>query len=175
LCDVGDLLRREQFWFEFRKPEYNICLIAGNTSGRKHSDETKRKIGNRALGRKYPPRSKEYRQKLSLRSKGKPKPAHVINALQSGRAKRVYTEDQREQIAKSLRDAYADGRRSKVKSDDHRYKIGRAFSKLSDEEVRQIRILRADGISCREVAVRFGSNAGTVSEICTGKRYRWVQ
>ena len=38
------LLEREQFYIDNFNPDYNICRTAGNTSGRKATDETKLKI-----------------------------------------------------------------------------------------------------------------------------------
>lgn len=48
---------------DFYKPEYNICPTAGNSLGRKHSEETKQKLREANLGKKY---SKEYREKITL-------------------------------------------------------------------------------------------------------------
>jgi|GraSoiStandDraft_4_1057263.scaffolds.fasta_scaffold207579_1 hypothetical protein len=39
-----DLISREQFWLDSLMPEYNICKIAGNRAGSKHSVETINKI-----------------------------------------------------------------------------------------------------------------------------------
>lgn len=35
-----DLILREQFWLDSLTPEYNICKIAGNRTGSKHSAES---------------------------------------------------------------------------------------------------------------------------------------
>lgn len=50
LCDRRELINREQFYIDLYSPEINICRIAGATYGlsawigRKHTEETKRKI-----------------------------------------------------------------------------------------------------------------------------------
>lgn len=38
-CNLDDLLVWEQVFLDFYKPEYNICNIAGNTLGYKHTEE----------------------------------------------------------------------------------------------------------------------------------------
>lgn len=174
LCDVNQLLVKEQAWLDRESPEFNVCPTAGNTLGRKFTQETKDKIAARAIGRKVPPRSVEYRKKLSLRFKGVPKSPEHLQALQDGRARHVYTDEQRAAISKSLLDGYANGTRKKEKSESHKNKIGQFYAKLTDDEVREIRKLRSEGITGRELAKRYGSNTGTISAICRLKRYRWV-
>lgn len=44
------LLKREQFWIDNLKPEYNILLVAGSNLGYHHTDETKRKISESTTG-----------------------------------------------------------------------------------------------------------------------------
>jgi len=51
------LIEREQYWIDYYKSYdgnigYNICKIAGNTTGRIHSSETKNKISKALTGRK---------------------------------------------------------------------------------------------------------------------------
>lgn len=175
VCDVRRLISREQWWLDCKLPEFNVCRHAGSTLGRRHGPKTIEKIRRRAIGRKVPPRSEAYRRKLSLIHSGKPKPEHVMDALQEGRRRRVYTEEQRRQVSESLKRAYSTGLRSRTKSESHKRKIGKHFAKLTDDQVREIRRLRAAGKTCKELALEFDSTPGTVSEICTGKRYRWVE
>ena len=63
------LLDREQHWLDtFRKagPVYNLALVAGSPmKGRKHTEETRRKLSRAGKGRKMPPRSEEHRRRLS--------------------------------------------------------------------------------------------------------------
>lgn len=174
LCVPRELLAREQVWIDRLKPAFNVCRVAGNTLGRKCSPETRARIGARLLGAKMPPRTDEYRRAMSAIHAGKRKPPHVVAALQAGRARRVYTDEQRSRVSESLKLAYADGRRTREKSEAHCHRIGQHYAKLTDEQVLEIRALRASGVTGRELAVRYGSNPGTISEICSGKRYRWV-
>ena len=44
------LLKREQFWIDNLKPEYNILLVAGSNLGYRHTEETKKKISESTTG-----------------------------------------------------------------------------------------------------------------------------
>lgn len=44
------LLKREQFWIDNLKPEYNILLVAGSSLGYHHTNETKKKISASTTG-----------------------------------------------------------------------------------------------------------------------------
>lgn len=46
-CNVDVLIKREQYFIDKLKPEYNICKTAGSMLGFKHSEETKLKFKNR--------------------------------------------------------------------------------------------------------------------------------
>lgn len=67
-CEKNDLIKIEQFYIDKLDPFFNICRVAGSTSGKIHSEETKRKIGEKAKKR---PVSQETRMKLSIANKGK--------------------------------------------------------------------------------------------------------
>lgn len=46
-CDAEKCIEREQYWIDLLKPNYNTCLTAGNTKGRKVSLETRNKISEK--------------------------------------------------------------------------------------------------------------------------------
>lgn len=58
-CDIKDLLMYEQLCIDSLKPEYNICQIAGRTSGYEHTDETKKKLSIIHKGKKLSDAQKE--------------------------------------------------------------------------------------------------------------------
>lgn len=62
----NDLLKREQWYIDNDNSEYNICKVAGNSSGVKRSDETKEKIRNNNLGLKHP----TWRNEIKSKSQG---------------------------------------------------------------------------------------------------------
>ncbi len=173
-CERGSLIQKEQAWIDARNPEFNICKVAGSTLGRLHGSETRDKIAARAKGRKFPPRSPEYRNKFSEIHAGKKKPAHVMAALQTGRRQRVRTPEECSRVSESLRLAYQTGLRTREKTENHKNKIGQFYAKITDDEVRQIRSLKSAGFTCKALAQKYNSNAGTISAICNRKRYRWV-
>ena len=174
-CEHGELIKCEQAAIDVMKPEYNVCLQAGSTFGRSHSVETRQKIAAKKVGIKLPPRSAEHRKAMSKRQVGRQKSEAHAAALQAGRSSRVYSEEQRQKVSMSLKMAYESGLRSRVKSEEHRQKIGQFYAKLSDDQVRDIRTLRLSGMTCKQLAEKFGSNAGTICEIANRKRYRWVE
>jgi group I intron endonuclease len=56
LCDLENLVVREQYWIDFHRVcelGYNIRPTAENNLGFKHSDETKEKMRQRMLGNEY--------------------------------------------------------------------------------------------------------------------------
>lgn len=98
-CDETSLVKREQYYIDLLKPEYNICKKAGSRLGYKHSEATKIKMSISQSGDKHPffgkrhsletrikignnlkfavrpnnkPLSLETKIKLSLKSKGVP-------------------------------------------------------------------------------------------------------
>jgi hypothetical protein len=49
-CKKENVISREQYYFDFLNPEYNILKIAGSSLGYKHSLETRLKFKTRDLG-----------------------------------------------------------------------------------------------------------------------------
>lgn len=174
LCDPERLIENEQKALDELESSYNICRIAGSTLGRSHSVETRKKISQRLKGTKHKARSEDYRAKISAAHKGRMKRPEHMAALQEGRRRQVYTPERRAAVSAALKEGYQTGRRAREKSEIHKQKIGMAYAKLTDHQVREIRNRKAQGETCKALALEFGSNPGTISEICTGKRYRWV-
>ncbi|MCW5317950.1 GIY-YIG nuclease family protein [Nostoc sp. KVJ3] len=72
--DKRYLLDIEQMYLDTYQPEYNICKSAGNTLGRLHTEESKKKCGQANLGNKYwvgKNHSEESKQKISKSREGK--------------------------------------------------------------------------------------------------------
>lgn len=122
-CPVAELIEREQAAFDRLTPEYNVNPVAGSSLGRRFTDETKAKIAAKARGKKRPPRSTVHRDALSAALKGRSPAAEVMEALQSGRARQVYTDERRARVSASLRQAYEDGRKNRDRSPVYREKI----------------------------------------------------
>ena len=67
-CHKSHLISIEQFYIDSLNPFFNECRVAGNTSGRKFSEETKHKLSLKSKGnkgRKGLPLSEEHKRKLS--------------------------------------------------------------------------------------------------------------
>lgn len=69
ICRPRDLLFYEQAAIDALKPRYNICLIAGNTLGRKWKPESCARQSARMKGRKLPP---AHRAKIGSSLRGRP-------------------------------------------------------------------------------------------------------
>lgn len=55
VSNKNDLLKREQVWIDFFKPEYNTARIVGRSmTGRKHSGQTIQKMKINRGGKKFP-------------------------------------------------------------------------------------------------------------------------
>lgn len=52
-CDIKDVIKREQYYMDTLKPEYNIKKFAGSSLGFVPSSETIEKIRLKAIGRKH--------------------------------------------------------------------------------------------------------------------------
>lgn len=61
-CGRSNLIRREQYYMDLLKPEYNVLITAGSILGFKHSEATKELFRSVRLGRKF---SEATRLKLS--------------------------------------------------------------------------------------------------------------
>lgn len=68
ICDKNKLIEREQYWLDKLNPDYNVCKIAGNTSGRKLSSESIDKMKSKLKGRKH---TDEAKVNMSKSRKGK--------------------------------------------------------------------------------------------------------
>ena len=72
VSDEDALLAREQVWIDFFRPYYNVSKVAGSpTKGMKFSVETRKKMSLAHKGKKRPPRTKEWCERISLAKKGK--------------------------------------------------------------------------------------------------------
>jgi group I intron endonuclease len=101
ICSEEDLLLYEQLCISGLSPYYNICPTAGNALGRKHREDTKKKIGDANRGRKLGPAwnrgispSKETREKISAALVGRPAHGRPVGI--------PHTTEERDSISKKL-------------------------------------------------------------------------
>jgi len=62
-CEPSLLIKREQYYIDILKPEYNISKIAGSRLGTKQSEETKQLISNALKNRVFSNKSKKKKLK----------------------------------------------------------------------------------------------------------------
>lgn len=72
-CEPVNLIKREQYYIDLLKPEYNILKIAGSKLGIRLSEETKAKLKARALSRSEEAltKNREHLKKLNSSQKHK--------------------------------------------------------------------------------------------------------
>jgi group I intron endonuclease len=70
-CSDSELIELEQSYIDALCPVYNICVTAGSRLGVGHTEETKEKLRQANLGKRY---SEETKAKHSASRKGKPLP-----------------------------------------------------------------------------------------------------
>lgn len=132
-CQKENLLVREQFYLDKYFPLgicFNVCPVAGNTTRVNHSDATKDKIRQRAIGRVQ---SLETIQKRVLKNTGKKRP-----------------ESAKETVREKL-------------------------SKLTDEQVIEIKTLLKQGYYQHYIARKFGVCQRNISRIHQGISYTHVK
>jgi group I intron endonuclease len=75
-CEPQEAIKREQYYLNFLKPEYNILKIAGSTLGFKHSEKTLSKFKERKFSEEHIGKLREHLTRL-----------HVMNMRKEIRAK----------------------------------------------------------------------------------------
>src|SRR5690606_12600098 len=109
VCEREQLLTEEQAELDGRWPEYNNCPTAGSSLGRKLSAETRAKIAQSKVGITLPPRSAEYRAKLSAAMKARaPNPERVAKMAATKRGRELPAEH-KARISDGLKSAWDDG------------------------------------------------------------------
>lgn len=180
-CDIENLLLVEQKWLDTTKsyePEngYNICRYAGNTLGKTHTEEAKKKISENHhdvsgennpmfgipspnTGKKH---SEETKMKMSQKLKGK-KPWNKGRTKESDPVIKNISQSQ-----KGTNNSFY----GKTHSEETKKIIGisnsgenSSLSKLTWEKVNQIRELKKEGLSNRKIGAMFGVSGTTIHGI----------
>lgn len=123
ICGEKDLLLYEQIYIDYLKPEYNICPIAGRTTGYKHTKESLEKMSkihkgkilseeHRAKLRKSHRRlkpnlgkkaSEETRAKMSAVRKGRKMSPEAIEKLRQSKIGKPLSEAHKKAISETLK------------------------------------------------------------------------
>lgn len=169
LCDPGCLNAREQAAFDERKPEFNLCRMAGSRYGIPHTPESKAKLSKANKGQKRSPEvcaaisaglqglraSDAARAKMRAAKLGKIMSAEAVanmSAAQRARARPSSEYDSRrgrkcspEAVAKS-----AAARTGAKRTDEQRARMREASARRSPETLAHIAQARRDAIARRK-------------------------
>jgi group I intron endonuclease len=153
-CGSEDCLAFEQIALDCYKPEYNSAKDAKNPmKGRKHSQKSKDKIAKAHRGKKV---SEETRAKLSARYQELDRPPHT------GHQHSITT---KENISKKLSELASSGI---IGGERHH------SSKLTVDDVRQIRELYQNDISLKNLSTQFGVTKSTIHKIIKYQIWKYV-
>lgn len=107
ICEPKDLLFYEQLLLDAWKPEYNICSIAGNTTGVKRSVETIEKQRKSITGYRHTEEAKEKIRVWHLGRKRLPETVAKFTATLTGLARPPHTEATKLKIGLANKKAWA--------------------------------------------------------------------
>lgn len=112
----ADLVKREQYYIDLNKPQYNINLIANSSLGVKRSEETKEKVRKANLGLKHP----EWRNKIKSKAQGGDK--HWTK-------NKNFSEESKIKMSESQKKLYETGYKSPVAKKIIQYSLDMVFLK----------------------------------------------
>lgn len=181
-CNDSNILEREQYYIDNLKPEYNICKIAGNCLGVKHSEET---INKRAESLK-----KVWKDKNLGISKTK---QLALQSLNKNSAIRKEKEQRNIQIIEDLKSGIRQDALSKkynlspsaitqLKKKNNLIIDNRVisrgsnnnFSKLTEEQVKEIKHLLKDRVKQQTIADKYNVKLRTIKSIQFGQNWNHI-
>lgn len=168
-CDRENVLFYEQSAIDGLSPEYNVCKIAGSCLGVKRSEQTRKKISAATTGRIV---SLESRKKISIAVKavgGRPHTETTKAKMSKYASKRVATEAGIKQIME-----LAEAKRGKPRTSAVKEKLSKASAHLTEDQVREMRVLVAEGTPQKYFVDLYGIKTSCISEAVRGITYRWV-
>lgn len=140
-CSVNNLIIREQFYIDSYNPYFNICPLAGRTSGVIKTLETCRKISDAKKGkcspRKGQKQSQATKDKLRILNTGKIMSEEIKNKISKSLIGRVFTKDHCNKIS--------EGSKGKAKTAQHIENnrlaqpfLGKKKGPMSDENKKKV-------------------------------------
>jgi group I intron endonuclease len=133
---------------------YNFAPTAGNTAGWKASEETRRRMSEAARKRDHSIQIAA----MAEATRGKKRPAHVIEAMANGRKATPLSAESRRKMSES---AKARGDRVSPEGRARAVAARKAQAFLSDEQREQMARMRAQGMKLKEIGSIFGLKAET--------------
>lgn len=154
--DLSHIIQREQHWIDALKAHksdggYNICPIAGRTSGIKLSSKTRAALSAAKRGRT---KTAEHRAKIGAANTGKKRSPEFCEKMRSINLGRKMTREQRD----NMRDAH----------------LGKVNPNrcLSYADASEIRRLRASGRTISSICEQYVVPRGVVRAILDGRTYQ---
>lgn len=178
-CKSEELLQKEQYYLDVLKPEYNICKIAGNCAGIKHSIETieKRRTSLIKLWEK-----KELKTKHSKYGRKKKKECNQVTKQQKQQRNLQIIEDLKSGIRQDIiaekynlsepsitqlkkkNNVFTD----KAKGDRNN------FAKLTEKQVKEIKYLLKDKVKQQTIADKYNVKLRTIKAIQSGQNWNHI-
>jgi len=170
-CEKEKLIEREQYWMDFyssyeMNKGYNICRMAANTLGFRHSEETKKKLSNMFLGKRSGENGYWFGKHHSLETKMKIKEnlpdIHGKNNPMFGKR---HTEETKRKIGEKSKGRYFSPEARKKMSENNKGEKN-DMAKLSWEKVREIRKrYKEESVTQDQLALEYGVTQGLIGHI----------
>lgn len=175
ICNEDELIKKEQYFIDSYKPYFNICLLAGRTSGVKRTEQTRIKISKSKKGKPSPRKgvilSKETIQKMRLANLGKKMSEETKLKIKNTLNGRIFTDEHRHKISKALK--------GKVKTESHiennrLSQIGKHNTSLSIEARKKLSLSKmGHSVSLETRAKLRAANLGKASRL-KGRKFERV-
>src|SRR5579871_5079819 len=105
-CESNYLIKREQYYIDLLKPEYNILKIAGSSFGRIHTEETKMKISKILKGKPLSELTKEKMSNIRIGKKFSEKTKKILSELRKGKPSpflgKLHSENTKKKMSETL-------------------------------------------------------------------------
>lgn len=178
-CDEDKLIEREQYYLDILLPEYNICKVAGNCAGVKHTEETIEKRRD-SLIKSW--ESKDLKTPHSKYGRTKKKERNSIIKQQKQQRNLQIIEDlklgiRQDIIAKKYNLSEPSITQLKKKNNIFTEKAKGSrnnFSKLTEEKVKEIKHLLKDKVKQQIIADKYNVKLRTIKAIQSGQNWSHI-
>lgn len=178
------LIEMEQFWMDKMNPEFNICRIAGRTTGVEYTEERKRKASMRLIGNKYAAGKthsipEDVRIKISNKLKGT---RHSDESIKRQAEKMRGFRHSDESIAKMIRsqrgrsDRKIEAKQPYIANRNIKMNRGESVNtaKRTASEVMEIRKLFSEGRTAKEISCQMSIPRQTVYAIISRRTWNHI-
>lgn len=148
-CLVEELIKKEQYYLDVLKPYdneigYNICVFADSVSGKKHTEQAKQKMREKALGRVCSEEQKQKIREMRLGKKHNEETKKKMSESHKGRSSSMLGKNHKPETIEKMKKAHA----NKKFTDEElmhlaSFHVGEKNSsaKLTEEDVKNILFL----------------------------------